>query len=212
MLFWLQNQITWPIKQKVCYKYVGYYSYYQMVTASGRSVVRSGPAVIPSILMKHVLISRARVTMSYDNSPILIWRRLFTRRRPLKSPILRRKYIDEHLDYFSNELKRTGVTRELLWDEYRQTVPESYSYSRFCDILSKHSNKKSPVYHNTYTPGELTEFDFAGKKMSYVDRSTGEIVECPVLVFTLPYSSFSYIEPLDFIQAGASGTRHEPCS
>jgi len=32
--------------------------------------------------------------------------------------------------------------------------------------------------------------------MSYVDRSTGEIVECPVLVFTLPYSSFSYIEPL----------------
>ncbi len=45
-------------------------------------------------------------------------------------------------------------------------------------------------------PGELTEFDFAGKKMSYVDRSTGEIVECPVLVFTLPYSSFSYIEPL----------------
>ena len=116
--------------------------------------------------------------------------------KTVKEPDSKRKYIDEHLDYFSNELKRTGVTRELLWDEYRQTVTESYSYSRFCDILSRHRGKKNPAYHNTYTPGELTEFDFAGKKMSYVDRSTGEIVECPVLVFTLPYSSFSYIEPL----------------
>jgi len=108
----------------------------------------------------------------------------------------RRKYLSEHLDYYLNELSRTGVTRELLWNEYRQGAPDSYSYSRFCDILSKHSNKKNPVYHNTYTPGELTELDFAGKKMSYVDRTTGEIVECPVLVCTLPYSSFSYIEPL----------------
>ena len=131
--------------------------------------------------MSYVLSYRAKVTMSYDNSPTLIWRRLFTRKETVKEPDQRRKYIDEHLDYFSNELKRTGVTRELLWDEYRQTVPESYSYSQFCELLSKHRGKKSPVYHNTYTPGELTEFDFAGKKMSYVDRSTGEIVECPVL-------------------------------
>jgi transposase len=114
----------------------------------------------------------------------------------VKEPDPRRKYLNEHLDYFLNELGRTGVTRELLWNEYRQSAPESYGYSQFCELLSKHSNKKSPVYHNTYIPGELTEIDFAGKKLSYVDRSTGEIVECPVLVCTLPYSSFSYIEPL----------------
>ena len=117
-------------------------------------------------------------------------------RKASKEPDLKRKHLNEHLDYFLNELGRTGVTRELLWDEYRQGASDSYSYSRFCDILSRHRGKKSPVYHNTYTPGELTEIDFAGKKMSYVDRSTGEIVECPVLVCTLPYSSFSYIEPL----------------
>jgi transposase len=113
-----------------------------------------------------------------------------------KEPDSKRKHLNEQLEYLRNELGRTGVTKELLWDEYRQLAPDSYSYSRFCDILSKHINKKSPVYHNTYSPGELTEFDFAGKKLGYVDRSTGEIVECPVLVFTLPYSSFSYIEPL----------------
>lgn len=117
-------------------------------------------------------------------------------KKTVKEPDPKRKYINKCLDYFLNELGRIGVTRELLWNEYRQGAPEGYSYSRFCDILSKHGSKKRPVYHNTYTPGELTEFDFAGKKMSYIDRATGEIVECPVLVCTLPYSSFSYIEPL----------------
>jgi transposase len=117
-----------------------------------------------------------------------------------------------HLDYFLNELSRTGVTRELLWNEYRQSAPESYSYSQFCDLLSRHSYKKSPVYHNTYIPGELVEIDFAGKKMSYVDRSTGEVVECPVLVCTLPYSSFSYIEPLASGKLDHLVPRHEPCS
>jgi len=113
-----------------------------------------------------------------------------------RDPDPRRAYLEEHLDYFLNELGRTGVTRELLWNEYRQSAPESYSYSQFCELLSHHRHKQRSAYHNVYTPGELTEIDFAGKKMSYVDRSTGEIIECPVLVCTLPYSSFSYIEPL----------------
>lgn len=121
---------------------------------------------------------------------------VFYPQKPVKESDPRGKYLSEHLDYYLNELNKTGVTKELLWNEYRQGSPDSYSYSRFCDILSKQSNKKRPVYHNTYAPGELTEIDFAGKKMSYVDRTTGEIVECPVLVCTLPYSSFSYIEPL----------------
>ncbi len=116
--------------------------------------------------------------------------------RTAKDPDPRRQYLNEHLDYFLNELGRTGVTRELLWNEYRQSVPDSYSYSQFCEHLSQHRHKQTPAYHNIYTPGELTEIDFAGKKMNYVDRSTGEIIECPVLVCTLPYSSFSYIEPL----------------
>jgi transposase len=117
-------------------------------------------------------------------------------KEPIKEPDPRRHYLNDHLDYYINELTRVGVTRELLWNEYRQEEPEGYGYSQFCELLSRHSQKKNPVYHNIYVPGELLEFDFAGKKMSYVDRLTGEIVECPVLVCTLPYSSFSYIEPL----------------
>src|SRR4030042_3685065 len=108
----------------------------------------------------------------------------------------RRKYLSENQDYYLKELKRKGVTRELLWQEYHQEQPDGYMYSQFCELLSKFSSRRNPVYHNTYVPGEILEIDFAGSKMSDIDRPTGEIIECPVLVCTMAYSSFSYIEPL----------------
>lgn len=108
----------------------------------------------------------------------------------------RRKYLSENIDYYLNELKRRGVTRELLWEEYRELQSDGYGYSQFCELLSKFGSIKHPVYHNTYVPGELFEIDFAGAKMSYIDRTTGEVIECPVLVSTMAYSSYSYIEPL----------------
>ena len=113
-----------------------------------------------------------------------------------KRPDPRREYLSKNIDYYLNELKRTGVTRELLWQEYRQIQPEGYGYSQFCELFSQFSYRKHPVYHNCYEPGELFEIDFAGSKMSYVERTTGEVIECPVLVCTMAYSSFSYIEPL----------------
>jgi len=117
-------------------------------------------------------------------------------RESLKELSARRKYLEDHLDYYYKELKRNGVTRELLWREYRQKQPEGYSYSQFCELLSQYRYKKEPVYHNTYTPGEILEIDFAGKKMHYIERESGKVIECPVLVCTFPYSGRSYIEPL----------------
>lgn len=35
--------------------------------------------------------------------------------------------------YFDKELLRTGVTRWVLWGEYKQQHPSGYSYSQFCD-------------------------------------------------------------------------------
>lgn len=61
----------------------------------------------------------------------------------------RRKYLSENIDYYVNELRRTGVTRELLWREYREVQPEGYMYSQFCELLNQFSSGKSPVYHNT---------------------------------------------------------------
>lgn len=108
----------------------------------------------------------------------------------------RRKYLEDQLDYYAKELSRLGVTRELLWQEYRSDQPEGYGYSQFCEHLARHHSKKKAVFHNTFIPGDLMEFDFAGEPMRYIDQTTGEVVPCPVFVCTLPFSSFSYIEPL----------------
>jgi transposase len=32
------------------------------------------------------------------------------------------------------ELRRKGVTLQLLWQEYRQAQPQGYAYSRFCEL------------------------------------------------------------------------------
>ena len=100
------------------------------------------------------------------------------------------------LDYFLKELTRTGVTKLRLWDEYRQEVPQGYSYSQFCDHLAIHSRKSAATMHFEHNPGERVQIDFAGKSLSYIDLSTGEIISCPVLVCVLPFSGYSYVEAL----------------
>ncbi len=50
--------------------------------------------------------------------------------------------------------------------------------------------------HHQYTPGDLMEVDYTGKKLSYIDQSTGEVIDCESLITVLPYSSMIYLESL----------------
>jgi hypothetical protein len=50
--------------------------------------------------------------------------------------------------------------------------------------------------HFEHLPGQKAEIDFAGKKMCYVDKQSGEIIECPVLVCVLVFSGYTYVEAL----------------
>ena len=43
----------------------------------------------------------------------------------------------QQVDYWLGELRRPGVTRELLWQEYRVGHPGGYSYSQFCEHLRR---------------------------------------------------------------------------
>jgi hypothetical protein len=45
--------------------------------------------------------------------------------------------------YIHQELRRQGVTLQLLWEEYRQSHPQGYSYSRFCELY--HLNSRSKI-------------------------------------------------------------------
>ncbi len=110
------------------------------------------------------------------------------------------------LTFFENELKRIGVTRQILWQEYKIQNPDGYSYSQFCDRLMHHLQCKDVSMHLEYKAGEKLMFDFAGKKFSVID-TLGKKAEWELLVATFPYSGYTYIEAVasqrqgDFIRA-----------
>ena len=103
---------------------------------------------------------------------------------------------ESRLEYYSSELRRRGVTRYLLWKEYRTDHTQGYSYSQFCEHLGRYLKRDQAVMHFTHQAGEQLQVDFAGDKLGYVDRSTGEWIVCEVLVCAMPYSHYVYAEAL----------------
>lgn len=104
--------------------------------------------------------------------------------------------IERRLDYYKTELSRRGVTRQLLWQEYRNDYPDGYSYSQFCEHLGRHLKREQAVMHFNHRPGEQLQADFAGDKLGYVDRSTGEWIACESLICAMRFSHYLYVEAL----------------
>lgn len=101
--------------------------------------------------------------------------------------------------FIHSELKRTGVTLKLLWEEYKDSSNSSgnlsMGYTKFCEGYSDHVAKNSLANHLVHKPGMVCEVDWGGSTMSISDNDTGEIIKIYLFVATLPYSQYSYIEP-----------------
>ncbi|MEQ1712185.1 MAG: IS21 family transposase [Hyphomicrobium sp.] len=92
------------------------------------------------------------------------------------------------------ELKRPGVTLQLLWEEYRAAHPAGYGLSWFCDLYRKWVRRLSPTMRQTHVAGERMFVDYAGTTIDVVDASTGEVHACQLFVAALGASSFTYAE------------------
>ena len=97
--------------------------------------------------------------------------------------------------FIHEEMKKKGVTLRLLWEEYCQPDPASaYSYSQFCNLYKQWTKKLSPVMVQNYKGGELAFVDYAGVKVHYINRLTGEVKEASIFVAALGASSYTYAE------------------
>jgi transposase len=92
------------------------------------------------------------------------------------------------------ELKRPGVTLQLLWQEYRGEHPNGYGYSRFCDLYRAFAKRLSPTMRQHHVAGERLFVDYAGTKMEVVDGLTGEVAKAELFVAVLGASSFTWAE------------------
>jgi transposase len=115
---------------------------------------------------------------------------------PEKPDPERYDHLDELLPAYEKELMRTGVNRWVLWEEYKQKHPSGYSYSQFCYHLQQHFKYKKVTMHFEHLAGDKLFVDFTGKKLSIVDRQSGEIQEVEIFVATLGCSQLTYVEAL----------------
>jgi len=92
------------------------------------------------------------------------------------------------------ELRRKGVTLQLLWLEYKARHPEGYQYSQFCELYRRWEKKLDVVLRQSYRAGEKAFIDYAGPTIPVVDAKTGEIREAQVFVGVLAASNYTYVE------------------
>jgi transposase len=117
-------------------------------------------------------------------------------------------------EYFTRELTRVGVTRQLLWEEYRGKNPEGYGYSQFCYHYQSWKTGQEISMHMEHKVGDKMFVDFAGEKLSIVDRLTGEITPVEVFVAILGASQLTYVEATmsqkkqDFITANVNALHY----
>lgn len=120
-------------------------------------------------------------------------RLLFARERAPAPP---RSRPEPDYAWVHRELQKRGVTKLLLWQEYRETHPDGYGYSQFCEYYTRWARPLSATMRQAHRAGEKCFFDFSGDGIDVVDPLTGEIRTAKLFVAVLGASSFTYVEPV----------------
>jgi transposase len=92
------------------------------------------------------------------------------------------------------ELRRTGVTLQLLHLEYLETNPNGYRYTAFCEHYSRWLGTRSPPMRQVHRAGAKLFVDYSGKKPVLVDPQTGEVIEVELFVAVLGASNYTFAE------------------
>ena len=127
-----------------------------------------------------------------DLSDVALEARLFPASMALAAIKSRRPQAD--WPAIHRELKRPGVTLQLLWEEHRAAHPEGYGYSRFCELFRAWEGRLSPTMRQTHVAGEKLFVDYAGTTLDVIDGTTGEVLTAQLFVAVLGASNYTYAE------------------
>lgn len=112
--------------------------------------------------------------------------------------------------WIAKELRRPGVTLELLHLEYLSEHPDGYRYTAFCETYRRWRAKTKVSMRQEHKAGEKAFVDYSGKKPGIIDPSTGEVRKVELFVGVLGASSLTFAEATLTQQLGdfiASHTR-----
>jgi transposase len=92
------------------------------------------------------------------------------------------------------ELRRVGVTLQLLHQEYREHHPDGYGYTQFCGYYGEWLDRQSRTMRQVHRAGEKLFVDYSGKRPSIVDPNTGNVTEAELFVAAMGASNWVYAE------------------
>jgi transposase len=90
------------------------------------------------------------------------------------------------------ELKRAGVTLQLLWEEYARDNALAYKYTSFCIKYRRFAQSLKRSMRQTHVAGEKLFVDYAGQTVPLIDASTGELSAAQIFVATLGASNYTF--------------------
>ena len=90
------------------------------------------------------------------------------------------------------ELKRPGVTLQLLWEEYQRGSEQAYKYTSFCVKYRAWAAALKRSMRQTHVAGERLFVDYAGQTVPVIDAASAEIRQAQIFVAAMGASNFTY--------------------
>ena len=111
------------------------------------------------------------------------------------------------LPELSQQLRKRGMTKGKIYEQYIRECPDGYKTARFLELLNKHLGLVKPSVRITHQAGDKLFVDFTGKKLQVVDPASGEVRAAEVFVAILGCSQLTFVMAVasqqkeDFIKA-----------
>ena len=96
--------------------------------------------------------------------------------------------------YIHTELRRPGVTLELLHLEYLEQHPTGLRYTAFCDVYRRWRSNAAVTMRQVHKAGEKCFVDYSGVLGHYVEPRTGQVVDAEIFVAVLGASNYTFAE------------------
>ena len=131
--------------------------------------------------------------LSFEAASALTYEELEKRLYSSAGP--RGEFVEPDVAWIARELRRVGVTLELLHQEYAaENGARSLGYSAFCARYRRWKAKRGPVMRQVHRGGDTLFVDFSGKRPKVVDPATGESTPVELFVAVMGASNFTYVE------------------
>lgn len=117
------------------------------------------------------------------------------------------KSIHPDWNYVREELSNKGMTRALLYEEFKSANPDLYSYSQFNRYYAKFLKTLNPSMRQVHYSGDKLFIDYSGLTMPIVNQKTGEVSKAQIFVSVLGASGYTFVHASqtqstkDFIQS-----------